>query len=75
MIKNWIIVILWICCVWSYVVAAWDTLCENELTNFEKGIVVLIIFVGAPVFAFAGMLESFMDLITGGSDDDEGPVP
>jgi hypothetical protein len=55
-------------------VATWDTLCENELTNFERGIVILVIFVGAPAFAFAGMLESFMDLITGGSDDD-GPVP
>ena len=42
-------------------------------------IVILIIFIGAPVFAWAGMLETILDLILpegwNDDDDDEGKLP
>lgn len=68
--QNWLTIGLWICCVWSCMVASWDTICEGDLTNFEIAIVLVVIFVGAPAFAVAGMLESIIEMFTGGSDDD-----
>lgn len=70
----WLTIILWICCVWSCLAASWETMYEEELTNFEIVIVLLVIFAGAPVLVLAGMLESIIEIFTGGSDDD-GPVP
>jgi hypothetical protein len=48
---------------------------EEDLTNFEIVIVLLVIFVGAPVLVIAGMFESIIEIFTGGSNDGDGPVP
>jgi hypothetical protein len=49
-------------------------MCEGDLTNFEIVIVLLVIFAGAPIFVLAGMLDSIIEIFTGGNDDG-GPVP
>lgn len=75
----WLVIILWICLTWSFLAANWESICMNKFTNFEIIIVILIIFIGAPVFAWAGMLETILDLILpegwNDDDDDEGKLP
>ena len=77
MVQNWIIIGLWVCLAWSFLAASWETLSAHELTIFESIIVFLIIFVGAPAFTLAGMLETILDLLLpeGWDDDDDNNTP